>query len=53
MVEDWINKKNLSKMGFSFDPSTLTDFEVSCYSIIASKFAELEIADMKKGGKNE
>lgn len=48
MVEDYINKTNLSKMGFSFDASKLTDFEVSSYNIIGAKFRELEIDAMKR-----
>jgi hypothetical protein len=51
MVEDYINKKNLAKMGFHFSPDNLTDFEVSCFNIIGNKFKELEIDKMKQKGE--
>jgi hypothetical protein len=48
MVLDWSHKKNLAKMGYQFNPDTLTDFEVSCYSIISSRMEELEIEKLKR-----
>lgn len=48
MVEDWIQKKKLSKLGFSFDSTTLTDFEVACFTVISDKFSELEMAEIER-----
>ena len=50
MVEDYLAKKNLKNIGYVFDPKDITDFEVSCFGIIANKFAEIEELEMKKKG---
>lgn len=51
MVEDWIQKRKLSKLGFHFDSSNLSDFEVACYAVITDKFGDLEIAEMDRKNK--
>jgi hypothetical protein len=51
MVEDWLNKKRLAKLGFLFDPRELTDFEVSCYSIIENKMNDLEMDELERQNK--
>ncbi len=57
MIDEWNAKKRLSKMGFAFDPNTLTDFDVACFTLISAKIEELEEAklerDMKKHGNNK
>lgn len=48
IVDDYFNKKFLSKkLGFTFDGSQLSDFEVEAYAVIENEAAKLEEADAK------
>lgn len=51
VVDDFFNKKLLAKLGYSFDGSKITDFEVEAYHVIASEAAKLEKADMARDAK--
>lgn len=51
IVEDFFNKKMLAKLGYSFDGSKLTDFEVEAYNVIAVEAAKLEKADLEREAK--
>lgn len=51
IVEDYFNKKMLSKLGYTFDGHKLSDFEVEAYNVIALEAAKLEKADIKRDAK--
>lgn len=47
-VEEFFNKKTLSKIGYSFDPETLTTADVDAFNIIESVISKHEADEMKK-----
>jgi hypothetical protein len=48
IVDDYFNKKFLAKsLGFSFDGSQLSDFEVEAYAVIANEAAKMEEAEAR------
>ena len=48
IVDDYFNKKLLAKLGYTFDGSKLSDFEVEAYHVISSEAAKLEKADLER-----
>jgi hypothetical protein len=51
IVDDYFNKKMLARLGYSFDGSQLSDFEVEAYHVISSEAAKLERADLQREAK--
>jgi hypothetical protein len=48
MVVNYLDRLTLSKIGYSFDEKALSDFDVRCFSIISSKWSEIEIRNAKQ-----
>lgn len=42
IVNDFLQRKTLLKMGYNFDVNELTDFEVKAFCICEAKFNSLE-----------
>lgn len=51
MVEDYLKKKKLAKLGFSFDGENLSDLEISCYMIIDDQFNTIELEKLERSKK--
>lgn len=51
ILQDYLNKKTLATLGYSFDPDSLESWEVEAYSIISSTIAGLEKKDAEKNSK--
>lgn len=51
IVEDYFNKKMLAKLGYTFEGSKITDFEVEAYNVIAVEAAKLEREDLIRESK--
>lgn len=45
IVEDYFSKKMLKTMGFTFDGSDLSDFQIQAYQLIMLEAAKLEKID--------
>jgi hypothetical protein len=48
IVEDFFNKKMLSKLGYTFSGAGLTDWEVEAYNVITLEAGRLEKEDLKR-----
>jgi hypothetical protein len=48
IVEDFLNRKMLAKLGYQFGPENLSDFQVQAFNVISSKFAKLESDEIKR-----
>lgn len=51
IVEDFFNKKMLTKLGYTFDGHKLSDLDVEAYNVIAVEAAKLEKADIERDSK--
>lgn len=50
IVSEYFDAKFLSGLGYTFDSSALTDFEISCLRIIESEMRKLQKTGDKDGG---
>lgn len=48
IVAEYFERKNLAELGFRFDDSELTNFEVNCFKLISNELNRLEEAERKK-----
>lgn len=46
-MADYLNKKMLRGLGYTFNPDKLESFELDCYNFIANEFSKLEAKDLK------
>lgn len=51
ILQDYLNKKTLATLGYSFAPDSLESWEVEAYSVISNTLAGLEKKDMEKNSK--
>jgi len=52
-VQRYLTKKQLAKLGYRFNPSKLSDYEVEAYMIVANELAKCENEDMKKASRKK
>jgi hypothetical protein len=50
LVADYLNKKALSEMGYTFEGETLSDFDAKVYLAIRNEFVRLDQREMEKRG---
>ena len=48
IVEDFLNRKMLAKLGYSFGPENLSDFQVQAFNVISAKLTKLESDHISK-----
>ena len=48
LVQEFIIRQKLSKLGYSFDIDELSSFKAMCFGVIADEVAAQERAEMKK-----
>ncbi len=47
---EWNQRTRLAKMGYRFDPATLSAVKAEVFAIIGQEFEELRSRDLKKKG---
>ena len=51
IVNDYLEKKVLAKLGYKQDIQELSDFDAKCYLLCHSQFAKLEEESLRKGAR--